>query len=153
MLCFALIQSVNPITGSQPLAPSHVNKEKEDSVTEERIANILSEAQDAMDSPTNKTWSCNDRKSGDYAATRWLLDHLGIDEQSVDVNSVRYMDLNKNFREGAIDIGVLCCGLNAPILKDVLCSGNAVLREIPFVDAFAYKHPSLVRDVGRERRR
>lgn len=106
-----------------------------------------SQDQNEMGSPDNKTWSCNDRKSGDYAATRWLLDHLGIDEQSVDVNSVRYLDLNKNFRERAIDIGVLCCGLNAPILKDVLCSGNAVLQEIPFVDAFAYKHPSLARDV------
>ena len=95
----------------------------------------------------NKTWSCNDRMSGDYAATQWLMDHVGIDEQSVAVESIRYINLNDRLSNNSIDISILCCGLNAPILKEVLCSGNAQLQVIPSVDAFAYKHPSLVRDV------
>ena len=36
------------VSGSQPLTPSNAYKEKEDNVTEERIASILNEAQVAM---------------------------------------------------------------------------------------------------------
>lgn len=100
-----------------------------------------------LGSQLNKTWSCNDRMSGDYAATQWLLNHVGIDESSVEVSSVRYMDLNVRLREQSIDVGILCCGLNAPILKDVLCSGHAELQNIPALDAFAFKHPSLTQGV------
>ncbi|GFO29668.1 homeobox protein cut-like 1 [Plakobranchus ocellatus] len=42
------LKAISPKKGTQPLAPNNSYKEKEDSVTEERIANILNEAQVAM---------------------------------------------------------------------------------------------------------
>ncbi|CAL1537355.1 unnamed protein product [Lymnaea stagnalis] len=42
------LKAISPKKGTQPLTPNNSYKEKEDSVTEERIANILNEAQVAM---------------------------------------------------------------------------------------------------------
>lgn len=102
---------------------------------------------DSLGDSGSQTWSCNDRMSGDYAVSRWLLDHIGSSEDKVHLKSVKYVDLTEQLQNESIDIGILCCGLNAPILKKVLQPGTAELKAIPSVDAFARKHPSLTRDV------
>ena len=46
--------------------------------------------------------------------------HLDIAEDTDDVESVSYVHLPDRMRKGDIDIGIVCCGLHAPILKKVL---------------------------------
>ncbi|MEZ6128833.1 MAG: TAXI family TRAP transporter solute-binding subunit [Planctomycetaceae bacterium] len=91
-------------------------------------------------------WSCNDRMSGDYAMTRLLLQHLEIDEQSLTIESVNFSELPTKLLKHEVDIGIVCVGLQAPILKTVLSEGVGELLSIPAIDAMARKQTSLVRD-------
>ena len=102
---------------------------------------------DTLVNSGDQTWSCSDRMSGDYAVSRWLLDHIGRSEDQVGLKSVKYVDLVEQLQNESIDIGILCCGINAPILREVLQPGTAELKAIPSVDAFTRKHPSLTREV------
>lgn len=95
---------------------------------------------------TDRVWCCNDRLSGDYAMTRLLLEHLGTDDQLAEVRSVPYAEMAGRLADGNADVGVICCGLQAPILKQILTTGRSQLLPIPAVDALAEKHISLIRE-------
>lgn len=92
-------------------------------------------------------WSCNDRRSGDFAMTSLLLQHLGQPDASVNVQSVPYKDLSDRLSNGEVDIAVICCGLGAPILDQLL--GNEIARplQVPHVDAFVQKHAVLRKEM------
>lgn len=87
-------------------------------------------------------WCCNDEKSGDYAATRLLLQHLNADSR-VKVNTIGYTGLSDALSEQEINIGILCCGLQAPVLPQVMGSGTGQLVPIPGVEAMAAKNASI----------
>ena len=87
-------------------------------------------------------WCCNDPMSGDYAATRLLLQHLGAEDE-VTVNTVRYTDLASSLTDSEINIGILCCGLEAPVLPQIIGSGIGRLVEIPGIEAMAAKNASI----------
>ncbi len=91
----------------------------------------------------NQIWSCNDRTSGDFAATRLLLQHLNTDESKLDIHSVSYVDLPDKLRSGEVSIGMLCCGLQAPTLRLALQPDCGKMLKIPAVEAMARKHTSL----------
>lgn len=93
--------------------------------------------------PDDVVWSCNHRLSGEYAAAKLLLDHLNINEADINVQSVRYVDLPGQVRGGHVNVGILCCGLSAPVLPTLLTSGAAKLLPIPAVEALARRHTSL----------
>jgi len=95
------------------------------------------------ESAAGKVWSCNDRLSGDFAAATWLLQHLGRDVAGFDIQSVRYMQLADELVAENVDVGILCCGVNAPILRQLLCVSRLKLKRIPAVAAFVHKHASL----------
>lgn len=96
---------------------------------------------------TDRIWCSNDHMSGDYAVTKLLLEHLQLDESQVEVKSVSYVDLPDAVKSGRINIGILCCGLRAPILKDVLVTHIGKLVPIPSVDALSRKHAALRAEV------
>ncbi|MCR9202566.1 MAG: hypothetical protein NXI04_28325 [Planctomycetaceae bacterium] len=95
------------------------------------------------ESAAGRVWSCNDRLSGDFAAATWLLQHLGRDAATFDIRSVRYMQLADELVAENVDVGILCCGVNAPILRHLLCVTRLKLKRIPAVTAFVHKHASL----------
>ena len=95
------------------------------------------------ESEPGKVWSYNDRLSGDFAAATWLLQHLGRDVESFEISSVRYMQLPAELLAKNVDVGILCCGVNAPILRQLLCVSRLQLKPIPAVGAFVQKHASL----------
>ncbi len=102
-----------------------------------------SNSDDSFRREDNQVWSCNDRLSGDYAATRLLLQHLGISEADIEVKPVSYVGLPEQIRNGNVNVGILCCGLNAPILPELLTTKTAKLIPIPAVEALARRHTSL----------
>lgn len=91
-------------------------------------------------------WSCNGRLSGDYAAARLLFEHLGLNEADIAIRSVNYVELPDHIRDGTVDVGVVCCGLQAPMLKTLLQPDAAVLVRIPAIQALARKHAFLKAD-------
>lgn len=98
-----------------------------------------------LDGTTNRIWCCGDRLSGDYAVTKLLLQHLNLVEQDVDIRSLRYVDLPQEIQSGQINIGIICCGLQAPILKEVFRGKTGRPVSVPAADAMALKYPSLTR--------
>lgn len=92
------------------------------------------------------SWSCNDRLSGDYALTRLLLQHLDLSEDEIKLSFVGYAELPEKMQSKSIELSILCCGIDAPILKTLLSGEAQRPLEIPSLDAFARKHPSLTRD-------
>ncbi|GAB5440974.1 MAG: hypothetical protein Fues2KO_13230 [Fuerstiella sp.] len=87
--------------------------------------------------------ACNDRTSGDFAATQLLLHHLGVNPAAADVSSIAYTDLPTALKTQQIDAAVLCCSLQAPILKQVLDPQVGQLLPVPSVDALALKSSSV----------
>lgn len=96
-----------------------------------------------LTNPESRVWSCNDRMSGDYAMATLLMKHLGRSHQDVDVRSVPYDQLEQHLADKPTGIGIMCCGLQAPVLKDVLNESVGQLVEVPAVDAFANRTLSL----------
>lgn len=92
-----------------------------------------------------QAWSCNGRRSGDYAMTLLLLQHLGL--QNVDVQTVPYSNLAQRLQPDNIDVAVVCCGLQAPFLTELLRPKIGVLAAVPAVDAMAAKNVSLTSSV------
>lgn len=100
-------------------------------------------AQVDLANPSSQVWSCNDRMSGDFAMATLLMRHLGRSHEDVDVRSVPYGQLQQHLSDQQIGIGIVCCGLQAPVLKDVLNQSVGRLVEVPAVDAFANRNLSL----------
>lgn len=100
-----------------------------------------------LNSLNGQIWSCNDRKSGDYAMTMLLVQHLFPDDSGIDVRTVSYTDLPDLIGQGQINIAVACCGLQTPMLKNLLRPDTAELATVPAVDALARKNTSLSRGI------
>lgn len=99
-----------------------------------------------LDQMQQSRWSCNDRLSGDYAITCLLLKHLGLSEADVNVMSVDYPAIPAKLSDGSVDVSVLCCGIDAPILKTLFTKEIGKPVAIPALEAFAMKHPTLSAD-------
>ncbi|MEP3481401.1 MAG: TAXI family TRAP transporter solute-binding subunit [Fuerstiella sp.] len=97
----------------------------------------------ALADPSSQVWSCNDRMSGDFAMATLLMRHLGRSHEDVDVRSVPYGKLQQHLSDQQIGIGIVCCGLQAPVLKDVLNETVGQLVQVPAVDALADRNLSL----------
>lgn len=93
--------------------------------------------------PESQVWSCNDRMSGDYAMATLLMRHLGRSHRDVDVRSVPYGHLEQHLADQQVGIGIVCCGLQAPVLQKVLNESVGQLVDVPAVDAFANRTLSL----------
>ena len=92
---------------------------------------------------SHQKWGCNNPTSGDFAATKLLLQHMRLEEKSVDVKTVSYVELPGHLRAGSVDVGIVCCGLRAPILRASLAVETGRLLKIPAVEAMAEKHAAL----------
>ena len=95
----------------------------------------------------DRIWCCNDETSGDFAMTTLLRQHLGLEQPDTTVEFVPYSNLIEQLSSGKIDFGIVCCGLQAPILHQALQPGVATLVAVPAPEAMARKHASANLDV------
>jgi len=86
--------------------------------------------------------SCNDHRSGDHAMLTLLLEHLG---HSKDPTYTPYKQLPQAIRDGDVDLAIISCGLEAPVLKHVLKDNHTKLADIPFLASFASKNMTLTK--------
>lgn len=79
------------------------------------------------------------RNSGDYAMSRVLLEHFGLDEDAIDARHVSYAEIEKGFEEGTLDAAILTAGINAPVFQDLIGTGLCSLRPVPYTEALMRK--------------
>ncbi|MEZ6123899.1 MAG: TAXI family TRAP transporter solute-binding subunit [Planctomycetaceae bacterium] len=90
-------------------------------------------------------WSCNDSQSGDHAIARLLMRHLDI-ESDANLQFINYPELPAALKNGNADVAVLCCGLDARILRDVLQPDVGRLVTVPAAGALGRKYSHLTQD-------
>lgn len=115
------------------------------------IANLFPEylipvvsAKNPVDLPQlqQHTVSCNDHNSGDHAMLVLLMEHLGHTGQP-DYSVVPYLQLPEAFHNGTVDLAIISCGLEAPVLRHVLETGDAKLAPVPWLDSLVSRNPAI----------
>lgn len=104
--------------------------------SQEHADTIYSKAKD-------KTWACNDQMSGDYAAARILLGHVGIQEKDLKIEAVPYREMVAQLKRNRLDAGIVASGLHAPILNQLFASPDCYPVEVPYTAALAHKHTAM----------
>jgi len=83
------------------------------------------------------------QNSGDYAMSRRLLEHLGLDEESIDPAYLTYDEIKAGFADGSLDAAFLTLGVGAPILEELFAEGICDLVPVPFAEALAQRDVSI----------
>jgi TRAP transporter TAXI family solute receptor len=86
--------------------------------------------------------SCNEEQSGDHAMLMLLMNHLGYDRPT---KYIPYHDLPQAMRDGDVDLAIISCGLEAPVLEHVLNDNHTKLADIPFLASFVSKNMALTK--------
>ncbi|OFW02862.1 MAG: hypothetical protein A3G20_08590 [Acidobacteria bacterium RIFCSPLOWO2_12_FULL_59_11] len=81
--------------------------------------------------------------NGDYAVSLVLLEHFGLDLQSIVPRYLDYPQLKEAFLNGTLDAAFITFGVQAPIFRDVFESEKVALLGIPNAEAFAASHLSM----------
>ncbi len=85
-------------------------------------------------------------KSGDYAMSRMLLEHFGLDaEDAIQPQWLTYKEIGEGFDDGSLDAAFITVGVQAPVFGDLLATGaepRCHLLEIPCVNAFVERQIS-----------
>jgi uncharacterized protein len=87
-----------------------------------------------------------ERGSGDYAMSRVLLEHLGLDEQrDIEPLYISFEEIRRRFEDEAdpLDAAFVTVGVQAPILRELFQDGRCDILAIPHVEALAANHLSL----------
>lgn len=77
--------------------------------------------------------------SGDLAASLPMLRHMQLDQKQFEAASLSYQEIQDEFAQGTLDAALVTVGVEAPILHDLLATGNYRVLEIPFTDALTRK--------------
>ncbi len=81
--------------------------------------------------------------SGDYAMSRMLLEHFGLEEDALRVEQFPYAEIGREFDAGTLDAAFVTMGDRAPIFRELLAGGKCKLLGIPYPKALAAKHVSM----------
>jgi TRAP transporter TAXI family solute receptor len=91
-----------------------------------------------------KTVQLGPLESGDYAMSKILLEHFGLDaENDFEAQDLDYEGVQQGFKDGSLDAAFITIGVNAPIFKDLFKSGKCELLSIPNAEALITKNISL----------
>ncbi len=83
--------------------------------------------------------SLGQRDSGDLAASLALLRHLQISLEDIDASYLSYHDAEERLDQKTLDGMIVTVGIEAPVLHDLLDTGNYRILEIPYTAALARK--------------
>lgn len=78
-------------------------------------------------------------QSGDYAMSRVLLEHLGLEESDFEPLAISFTEIRRRFEDESapLDAAFVTAGVQAPILRDLLATGGCELVAVPYVEALA----------------
>ena len=80
-----------------------------------------------------------DQGSGDLAASLPLLRHLQLKLNQIEPAYLSYQEIKEQFGEKTLDAAIVTVGIEAPVLHDLLETGNYRILEIPFTGALNRK--------------
>ena len=86
--------------------------------------------------------SCNEKRSGDHAMLTLLMNHLGHDSHP---KYISYEKLPQAMRNGDVDLAIVSCGLEAPVLGYIFKDNHTKLANIPFLGSFVSKNMALTK--------
>ncbi|NQU20421.1 MAG: TAXI family TRAP transporter solute-binding subunit [Candidatus Nealsonbacteria bacterium] len=84
-------------------------------------------------------------RSGDLAMSTMLLNHLGLDTDSSNLEKLTYTEVAERFGDESLDAAFVTVGVRAPIFQDLLAGGKCDVLSIPYRDALVQKHVSMSR--------
>ncbi|MCA9061093.1 MAG: TAXI family TRAP transporter solute-binding subunit [Planctomycetaceae bacterium] len=88
--------------------------------------------------------ACNANLSGDMAMATLLRRHLGHENDGTStLTVVPYPEMQQALLEGDVDVAVITAGVDAPVIRSLLLSGDCRVTPIPFRDAMLARNPSL----------
>ncbi len=90
-----------------------------------------------------KRVSLGQKASGDYAISRLLLAHFGLDETTIEPAYLTYHEIKSGFADGSLDAAFLTLGVRAPILQELFSAGNCDVIEIPYAEALSQRDTSI----------
>ena len=82
-------------------------------------------------------------ESGDYAMSRILLKHFGLQETDVDARHLTYQQVKEGFADESLDAAFITIGVHAPIFQSLFQLGHCELHSIPYTEALMAKQISL----------
>ncbi|WP_339728666.1 TAXI family TRAP transporter solute-binding subunit [uncultured Gimesia sp.] len=80
-----------------------------------------------------------DQGSGDLAASLPLLRHLQLNLDQIEPAYLSYQEVEEQFGEKTLDAAIVTVGIEAPVLHELLETGNYRILEIPFTGALTRK--------------
>ncbi|QDT40405.1 alkanesulfonate transporter substrate-binding subunit [Gimesia alba] len=80
-----------------------------------------------------------DQGSGDLAASLPLLRHLQLSLDQIEPAYLSYQEIEEQFGKKTLDAAIVTVGIEAPVLHDLLETGNYRILEIPFTGALTRK--------------
>lgn len=81
--------------------------------------------------------------SGDYAASRVLLDHFDIGEESINAEYLEYADVKRRFEAGTLDAAFITVGVQAPVFSELLLTHGCDVIDVPYTKALTTKNAAM----------
>lgn len=81
--------------------------------------------------------------SGDYAMSRVLLEHFGINEQQLRGEHLDYAHILERMKAETLDAAFVTVGVEAEILRNLAESEKCELRSLPYSEALIHRHVLL----------
>lgn len=78
-------------------------------------------------------------ESGDLAASLPLLNHLQLSVDEIEPAYLSYQEVKEQFRQNQLDAAMMTMGIEAPVLDELLKTGQYRLLAIPYVGALTRK--------------
>jgi TRAP transporter TAXI family solute receptor len=85
------------------------------------------------------TVAIGQNKSGDYAMSQILLEHFGLDEQTVEVRRYDYIEIEKGLQDGSLDAAFVTAGIRADVFKSLFDDGHCRLLDVPHADVLSVR--------------
>ncbi len=83
------------------------------------------------------------KTSGDYATSLILLDHFGLDEQSIDPKYLEHGQTEEAFLADELDAALITTGIHEPMFPRLFETGKCDLLSIPCAESLTIKHLSM----------
>ncbi len=91
-----------------------------------------------------KTVNLGLRHSGNYARSLVLLQHFGLDENSIDAKYLGFPKIKEGFLDDTLDAAFITLGVQAPIFPELFATGKCDILSIPYAEALTAKHFTML---------
>jgi TRAP transporter TAXI family solute receptor len=78
--------------------------------------------------------------SGDYGVSRFVLEHIGLQESELDAHYLAPDQIQTGLLDGRLDAAVVTMGMQATLYREVFADGSCELWDLPHRDALTINH-------------